>query len=182
MINADNFVRLCVVKSRFSRRLRVNEADRNEQIDDDILQCKADILRAADIVPPYRQETQREAKSQEGSEDAGAVSASTEKSREAARAPGKDAAEAPAESAGEQRERSDIPRFDLAEEIMAEHRKITAVRRRGPSERKGTTATESEAEPGGQAVERFMPAQSEGDKILAEIVARDIERFYQGTS
>jgi hypothetical protein len=38
----------------------------------------------------------------------------------------------PAEAADVEQKKSEIPKFDLAEEIMAEQRKITAIRRKAP--------------------------------------------------
>ena len=73
---------------------------------------------------------------------------------------------------------TDIPRFDLAEDIMSEQRRLTAVRRKGPG---------SPAEPvnltgrPSQSIHSF----SEGfncisDPIIADIVTRDIERLCSG--
>ena len=36
----------------------MDKDDSNKQIDDDIQQCKADILRAGDIMPPYDKKTE----------------------------------------------------------------------------------------------------------------------------
>lgn len=74
---------------------------------------------------------------------------------------------------------TDIPHFDLAEDIMAEHRQLTAGRRRGP---------------GGSAPADLTPVKkpflsrygfSEGfgaasDPVIADIVARDIEQLCRG--
>jgi hypothetical protein len=100
----------------------------------------------------------------------------------------------------------DIPRFDLANDIMAQQRRITAFRRKGPaSEVRGlpdeaiakagqTTEDRRQRTPlrpvgyAGQAEDRFplsdfgrpFTAQSytsRWDPILADIVTRDIERL-----
>ena len=74
---------------------------------------------------------------------------------------------------------TDIPRFDLAEDIMAEHRRLTAGRRKGP---------------GGPVPVDLTPAQkpflsrygfsggfnAAGDPVIADIVAKDIERLCRG--
>ena len=65
---------------------------------------------------------------------------------------------------------NEIPKFDLAEEIMAEQRKITAIRRKAPGEKKELQSQEAEAE----------RAQSYQEQIITEIVARDIERLLRG--
>jgi len=68
-----------------------------------------------------------------------------------------------------------IPKFDLAEDIMAEQRKITAIKRKPPGQIN---------EP--QSPQRVKPnditAQprvtlSKAEPIIAEIVAKDIERL-----
>ncbi|MGD0572825.1 MAG: hypothetical protein ABSB11_07355 [Sedimentisphaerales bacterium] len=74
---------------------------------------------------------------------------------------------------------TDIPRFDLAEDIMAEHRRLTTGRRKGP---------------GGSAPADLTPQQkpflsrygfsegfnAAGDPVIADIVARDIELLCRG--
>ncbi len=47
----------------------------------------------------------------------------------------KHAKELPTEPAGAVQEANEIPRFDLAEQIMAEQRKITAIRRKAPGKK-----------------------------------------------
>lgn len=79
---------------------------------------------------------------------------------------------------------TDIPRFDLAEDIMAEQRRLTAVRRKGPE------GPEPANLPSPRLPVAVRPSQSshsfsEGfdyisDPIIADIVARDIERFCGG--
>jgi len=139
----------------------MNEDDKNEKLDADILECKEDILRARDIMPPYNREEMRKNQEKEDEKEAEAVQADEAKALEIKEI---------------EQGRSEIPRFDLAEEIMAEQRKITAIKRKSP-ERK----MESEARP---AVESFRYAlepqrlTSLGQEdIIAEIVARDIKRL-----
>ncbi|MHC4394998.1 MAG: hypothetical protein ACYS1A_05025 [Planctomycetota bacterium] len=140
----------------------MNEADKNEQLDDDILQCRKDILRASDIIPSYNAQ---QAKSNRDN---------TPKTQGESIKPGDD--ESAKEKDTEQK-RGQIPRFDLAEEIMAEQRKITAIKRKAPDKKTGL-----KAEPIRYAIEpqRLMFSEQEG--IIAEIVARDIERLCRGGS
>ncbi len=150
----------------------------NEQIDADILQCKDDILRARGIIPPLAGEEEKPAKK---------VSAISE---EQVKSPREDTGsipietihpgEKPAESAGAQQEKTEIPRFDLAEEIMAEQRKITAIRRKGPGEKIEAQNQEPEVESIGYTIGQPVPAQPEQERIITEIVARDIERLCRG--
>ncbi len=84
---------------------------------------------------------------------------------------------------GQDEDRAGIPKFDLAEQIMAEQRKIAAVRRKGPGKK-------TRAETGG--VEDVLAGAAAGrDKLsvslqqetflepeaVAKIVAEDIERL-----
>jgi hypothetical protein len=127
----------------------------NEQIDGDILQSKKDILRAHDVMPPYKK-IDAEDKSHKQSE--GRV----------------------AEVVKAQEDKGEIPRFDLAEEIMAEQRKISAIRRKAPGRRIETQKTEKEFGPVGYTIERPIPVQPYEEQIIAEIVARDIKRMCGG--
>ena len=74
----------------------------------------------------------------------------------------------------------EIPKFDLAEQIMAEQRKLSAVRRKGPDKRAkapGSKSTKSATRP--QAPQR-LPTEQE--QIIAEIVTRDIDNLLKGNA
>jgi hypothetical protein len=153
----------------------VGTAGKNEQIDDDILESRAEVLRARDIIPPYqpgRPGEAREERASSGGPDE--VSAQRDKP------PAEDIGEAPSKSTSGEHEKREIPRLDLAEEIMAEQRRITAIRRKAPGEGQGGAAVEPGAEPGAGSGVQFRPAQSEEERVVAEIVARDIEKLYGG--
>ena len=113
------------------------KTDNNKQIDTDILQSKADILRASDIIP----------------------SSKKKKSVETAQ------------------KQAEIPRFDLAEEIMAEQRKITAIRRKGPGGKNEAQSQINKVKSIGCAVAESTQKQPQQEQIIAEIVARDIEKL-----
>ena len=68
---------------------------------------------------------------------------------------------------------SKIPKFDLAEEIMAEQRKVSAVRRKGPGKTEAPSR-ERQARAIGHPI-KPPPLVSEAEQIIAEIVARDIQ-------
>jgi len=82
----------------------------------------------------------------------------------------------------------DIPTLDLGEKILAEQRRVNSRRRKGP----GTSAPERELEPESSErpeeslLETVGPVETASDEvvrlqeIVAEIVARDIERLCQG--
>jgi hypothetical protein len=73
-----------------------------------------------------------------------------------------------------------IPSFDLAEEIMAEQRKITAIRRKAPGQKTEAQRLKPETQIVDHIIEQPKPLLSEQEKIIAEIVARDIERLCRG--
>jgi hypothetical protein len=74
---------------------------------------------------------------------------------------------------------TDIPKFDLAEQIMAEQRKVAATRRKGPGKRVDAPKRQR-LEPVGPAVVEPSPVSSEEEKVIAEIVARDIQDLCRG--
>ena len=113
-----------------------------------------------------------------------------------------DTKDLPTEPAGGVREASEIPKFDLAEQILAEQRKITAIRRKAPGKpqrlpsqdgaagkktesrpsdgRGEPPAQEGEAESIGYTIQQPPLTLSEQGQIIAEIVARDIEKLRRG--
>jgi len=76
-------------------------------------------------------------------------------------------------------ETGEIPKFNLAEQIMAEQRKITAVRRKGPGKMARPPQKRHPAESIGRNV-MPRPILSGPGQIIAEIVARDIEELCAG--
>jgi hypothetical protein len=104
------------------------------------------------------------------------------------------------EGANEGAHQVDIPRFDLAEDIMAEQRRLTAIRRKGPltdDRSPGFASLHSprfagEAGQDEQRTENRNPSSvissqataqsyiSLWDPIIADIVAKDIERLCSG--
>jgi len=98
---------------------------------------------------------------------------------------------------------SQIPKFDLAEQIMAEQRKITAIRRKAPGKpqrlpslapvvmrvqpQDGAAGKKTKApdrQPHSQSIGYNInpppPKLLEQEQIIAEIVARDIEMLCGG--
>jgi hypothetical protein len=78
-------------------------------------------------------------------------------------------------------ETNDIPKFDLAKQIMSEHRKITAVRRKGPAKKAKPPKKKHPAELIARNV-MPRPIVSGSRQIIAEIVARDIENLCIGNT
>jgi hypothetical protein len=85
------------------------------------------------------------------------------------------------ESAGAMQETHGIPKFDLAEQIMAEQRKIAAIRRRGPGRKAEAPKQQRRVESIAHTVEP-PPILSEQEQIIAEIVARDVQRLCKDNS
>ncbi len=175
--------------------------DNNKQNDTDALDTE-------DILPPYNKNIHQKQDLQETEADKikGASSQNGPKqSFEATTSPlagGKAnrAKELPTEPAGAVQERSEIPKFDLAEQILAEQRKITAIRRKAPGKSHrlpslapAVTRVQSQDGAAGKkpkTPDRQPQAQStdyvskqppsilsEQEQIIAEIVARDIEKL-----
>jgi len=169
----------------------VSKAENNEQIDADILQCKADILRARDITTEYKKGTRQESKPQK--EDNMTNPANVAERPELEELPpsqndipevrtgqiklSEDTPDVPEE---DEQVQAEIPRFDLAQEIMAEQRKITAIKRKAPSQKSEARKAEPQVGPVGHTIGLPMPVLSEQERIVAEIVARDIERLCRG--
>jgi hypothetical protein len=84
----------------------------------------------------------------------------------------------PAEFEEAMQEATGIPKFDLAEQIMAEQRKIAATRRRGPGKRANPPKQER-FESIARTIEP-LALSSEQEQIIAEIVARDIQTLCGG--
>lgn len=76
--------------------------------------------------------------------------------------------------------RTDVPKFDLAGEIMAEQRKIIGIKRKSPEQKieplRTTDELKSKETTKGPVIEPIA------EQVIKEIVARDIERFCQGES
>jgi hypothetical protein len=142
------------------------------------------ILRAQDVIPPFDGHAESYAPDVEHayrpSEQRVARSGGDEP-----RSTPPTSASLPEASAPE--EQGDIPTFDLGERILAEQRRMTARKRRRP----GVSPPEVQAEPQDRADQERPPApvasapsgSDEGasiQRIVADIVARDIERLCEG--
>ena len=73
-------------------------------------------------------------------------------------------------------ERNGIPKFDLAEQIMAEQRKNASVRRKGPARKVQPPKQPRKVELVGQATRSQLAPPGE-EQVIVEIVARDIEKL-----
>jgi hypothetical protein len=173
LINPGNFAKLNIISEEV---MAVNRTENNEQLDADILQCRADILHALNAI--QNPTTQNNSGETTLSADTTEISTDEDTSLiPIEEIPAKETAPLPKvvsinkkEETETLREKGEIPSFDLAEEIMAEQRKITAIRRKGPSRKNEAQKLKPETQP----VEHIQ------ERVITEIVARDIERLCRG--
>ena len=158
----------------------MGNTDNNKQDD-------TNVLRVEDIVPPYNKEKHRE-------QDLPTTEAGQRKDVPSQNGQKQTLKEATSPLSASQvqhaetgatgvadvvQKTNEIPKFDLAEQIMAEQRKITAIRRKAPGQKTKTPDRQPRIESTGYAIEPPR-ALSEKELIIAEIVARDIEKLYRG--
>lgn len=78
----------------------------------------------------------------------------------------------------------EIPKFDLAEQIMAAQRKLAAMRRKGPARKPNAAPVAVKCEIAGPVPAASAPepvrSSSQAEPIIAEIVARDIRQLCGG--
>lgn len=74
----------------------------------------------------------------------------------------------------------EIPKFDLAEQILSEQRKLSAVRRKAPR-RRAKAPSPKTVKPAARPIEPPM-IPTEQEQIITEIVARDIEDLLKGNA
>jgi len=143
------------------------------------------VLRAEDIVPPYGEDAGRNGGPQKAKTGGNEALPSQKKGKQVSTGKSPVAGRAPAKGrgAGTQavaRQGSGIPTFDLGQQILAEQRKVAAVKRKGPGMRGTAPAKIPQAQPASGADGRPGAELSERDRIVAEIVARDIGRLCRG--
>jgi len=126
----------------------------NRQNDDDILHRRPDILRLNDIIPSSNKQTKKSRDSSKNGSSKNTNPPHVVKLQD-----------------------NTIPEFDLAEEIMAEQRRITGVKRKAPGKKIEAPGKEGEVESRGYTVEQPPQVLSEQEQIIAEIVARDIQEL-----
>ncbi len=143
------------------------------------------VLRAEDIVPPYGEDAGRDESPQKAKPGGNEALPSQKKGRQVSTGKSPVAGRAPAKGReakprGVARQGSEIPTFDLGQQILAEQRKVAAVKRKGPGMRGAAPVRVPRAEQVSNRDGRPEAELSERDRIIAEIVARDIERLCRG--
>ena len=163
----------------------VSDVSSNKQND-------TDVFRAEDIVPPYNK------KSHPG-QDLQETEANEKKVASSQNEPKQPLEDTTSMITGAAQKASEIPKFDLAEQIMAEQRKITSVKRKAPGKPQppfllsqkargqdgaaGKTTKAPDQLPQAKSIGYTIKQPltlSEQKQIIAEIVARDIEKLYRG--
>jgi hypothetical protein len=190
LIDADDSGKL---PAELGETAMISENKSSNQTDADILQCKADVLRSRDIMPPYAKTGSEPIHSQHIDRNTN-HSASAAESPTANPAKVRDVAPTPIEAAKppmvttvnhkpaatNQHGRYEIPKFDLAEDIMAEQRRITAIKRKAPGKKIEVIGTPAASTSAGSIGVLQWPKPPAQEQIIAEIVARDIEKLCRG--
>jgi hypothetical protein len=168
----------------------VSKDKSSEKMDADIMRCRADILRARNIMPSYAETSRKPLDSQHTGRSTNHSDVAVE-SPTANPAKIRDVTPMPIKAAKPpiittvnhkpavtgQHDNLEIPKFDLAEDIMAEQRRITAIKRKSPAKKIEVLSPPSAVGPAGP--QQWPKPQAQG-QIIAEIVARDIEKFCRG--
>jgi hypothetical protein len=130
----------------------VSKADDNNRND-------SDVLRAADVVPPFGAHGRRK-------QSQGTPQATSGKN-------------APLKQSSATEKPVEIPRLDLAEGLMVGQRTVSSSRRKSPGRKTGRADSDKPA-PAVEDKYTPIPQPSEQQLLIAAIVARDIERFCRG--
>ena len=144
---------------------------RKRKVDEDILRCRANILRAKDIIPPFgpkKQEPDREAIPRI-EQPITPVNEEVKPAQSGRKAPIEIRSIPEFEEILSVSAEQDVPRFNLGKQILSEQRKVSSSKRKGP----GTEPQAQKQEPAGLAPSPASPQQ----RIIAEIIARDIEEM-----
>lgn len=144
-----------------------------------------EVLRAKDIIPPYGDEDAPGPNVRKTKAGKRTVTSSRktrkQRSSEAAERPfdqePASGADTHPRNANVRPHKIEVPRFDLDQDIMAEQRRATATRRKGPGRKIAAASKVAMARSVDYAVEKPAQAASEQARIIAEIVARDIEKL-----
>lgn len=161
--------------SRHGNMLSEETSPTVAEIDNNRSSRSAGVLRAADVIPPFDKKDVSQAS---GREEPAPVQTRPKSERKARRVQEPKSNDGNASLTKQPSSAPAIPTFDLAENILAEHRRRAAKRRKAP----GQAQVEPEAQPARPAVKTHVvepPSQDLLDLqcVVAEIVARDIERL-----
>lgn len=128
-------------------------------------QKNSEILRAKDIIPPYNKKIHQEQKlslKDEAPQPTGNQTKHTEMF--------------PPKHEDTARQKAEIPQFDLANQILSEQRKVATIKRKKPGPKNDVTSHNPKV-PSTDYTLKPPPMLSLQEKIIAEIVARDIQKL-----
>ena len=138
----------------------MSKADANKQ-------KKDEVLRAKDIVPPYNRKIRQQQKQ------------STQKPTPQLTGDKINHIQTPSsEPEDTAQKEAGIPRFNLVDQIMSEQRKVASIKRKGPGKNKEANHTSK-----ARLMDSIMKPPLillQQEKIIAEIVARDIQKLHRG--
>ena len=134
----------------------MTEREQKKQIDDDILQCKADIFQPENAPENILEEDKNEQEAAPASKESETIPI--------------EAIEF-ADIANDTENVDEIPAFNLAEEIMAEQRQTVATKRKAPGAAKAAEIVPL------RPAKKQQRKSSPKDKIIADIVAKDIKKL-----
>jgi len=148
------------------------------EMDDNTRSRPVRVLRAADVIPPFGEDGSQVNESQEPVPAQTRPPQPPEPERKARRVQEPKSNDGSVSLEKQPPTAPEIPMFDLAENILAEHRRTAARRRKAPSQ----TPAEPAIHPARPAVKTHVveppsPGLLDLQRVVAEIVARDIERL-----
>jgi hypothetical protein len=169
-----------------------DQHDKNKEIEDDILKCKSDILRANDIIPPFAEIPEKEQNSQNLQENRKNPSEPAKlgadeqnnlqnpdfipiKEVQPSKKPNLSLDNTGLEPENTENTKPQIPTFDLANEIMAEQRRITAVKRMGPGKKTDSRGIKTQFDSNNLIELQPSADPAQKNQVISEIVARDIQ-------
>ena len=161
----------------------MSKAKDNGQTEDDILRCKEDILRLRRTNSAGEETTSENAAPKQPTEKSTVPSSRADEHEP----PTKDKAQARTEQTSDKEQvakpvnasqkPAQIPRFDLAQQILAEQRRITAVRRKAPGRASQAEQHSPDRTVTGKSTRELSVAQPEPQQIIKQILANDIDRM-----
>jgi len=152
---------------------------KKKNMDDDILRSREDILRAQSSrkqseKPEQKTDKQQEKEPSDISISKGQKPESISKDKQTDQ---KKIEQKPASHSEQPAQRkTEIPQFDLAEQIMSEQRKITAARRSPPEQNKKVQSNAQQNKKD-YTIAAQPVSKTYRMKIVSEIVSRDIEEL-----
>lgn len=140
---------------------------------------RAQVLRAADVIPPFDRDDSQAANGEQSGPSGPDTAGMSGKGRHGR---GVKSTREAADRAEEPLGATEIPAYDLAENILAEQRRVATRRRRGPGKTADEPAASLVAPSFTTRPKTFASELSSRDlvelrQVVAEIVARDIERL-----